>query len=190
MAEFKLVIGTKDGKTHQKELKSPEADVLFNKRIRDKISGDTIGFPGYEFEITGGSDKAGFPMRPDVSESRRKKIFATSTHGVWIPRKGKKVRKTVAGNMVHENTAQINMKVVKQGKAPLAPAEEKAEEGEKKEAPAEKPAEKAEEKPKAEAAEKKEAKPEAAAKPEQKDAPAEKPAKSEKTEPAAPEASA
>lgn len=158
MAEYKLVIGTKDGKSYQKELKSPEADLLFDKKVGDKVSGDAIGLTGYEFEITGGSDKSGFPMRKDVSASRRKKIFTTSSHGVWIPTKGKKIRKTVAGNMVHENTAQINLKVLKEGKAPLAPVEEKAEEGaEKKEAPAEEkkeaPAETKEEKTEAKPAE-------------------------------------
>ncbi|MCK4669845.1 MAG: 30S ribosomal protein S6e [Nanoarchaeota archaeon] len=145
MIELKLVIGTKSGKSYQKELKSPEADVLFDKKIRDKISGDAIGFPGYEFEITGGSDKSGFPMRRDVATGHRKKIFTTSSHGVWIPQKGKKLRKTVAGNMVHENTAQINLKILKEGKAPLAPVEAREEK-------------KAKEKTEAKAEEKKEAK--------------------------------
>ncbi|MBW3013960.1 30S ribosomal protein S6e [Candidatus Woesearchaeota archaeon] len=155
MAEYKLVIGTKDGKSYQKELKSPEADLLFDKKVGDKISGDAIGFPGYEFEVTGGSDKSGFPMRKDVSASRRKKIFTTSSHGVWIPQKGKKVRKTVAGNMVHENTAQINLKVLKEGKAPLAPVEAQEEQSSSVSQESSIPAKKAQE----EEAEKTEAKP-------------------------------
>ena len=170
MVELKLVIGTKSGKSYQKELKSPEADVLFDMKVGDKISGDAIGFPGYEFEITGGSDKSGFPMRKDVATGHRKKIFTTSSHGVWVPQKGKKVRKTVAGNMVHENTAQINLKILKEGKAPLAPVEAKAEakEGEKTEAKPEEKTETKEAAPEAKPEEKKEE-----AKPEEKPAPAE-----------------
>ena len=66
MADYKVVIGMKDGKTVQKEIKSPESDNLLKKLIGEKISGDTLGFNGYEFEITGGSDKCGFPMRASV----------------------------------------------------------------------------------------------------------------------------
>ncbi|MBD3259639.1 30S ribosomal protein S6e [Candidatus Woesearchaeota archaeon] len=160
MAEFKVVISTKDGKSVQKELKSPEADVFLDKRVGETVKGDEIGFKGYEFEIRGGTDKAGFPMRPDVGGIARKKIFTTSGHGVWIPQKGKKYRKTVAGNTIHEDIAQINLKVLKQGAEPLtAPAEAPAEEGEAKaeEKPAEAPAEKKEEAPAPKPEEKKEA---------------------------------
>ena len=52
MAEFKIVIGMKDGKCVQKELKGDEAEILHNKKIGDKISGDSLVFHGYEFLIT------------------------------------------------------------------------------------------------------------------------------------------
>ncbi|MBW2987569.1 30S ribosomal protein S6e [Candidatus Woesearchaeota archaeon] len=156
MAEFKVVISTKDGKSVQKELKSPEADAFLDKKIGDKIKGDELGFKGYEFEIRGGSDKAGFAMRFDVQGTARKSIFTTSGSGVWIPQKGKKYRKTVAGNTIHEDIAQINLKVIKQGAEPLtAPAEEAPKEEAKPEAKEEKPKE--ESKPAEKAEEKKEA---------------------------------
>jgi small subunit ribosomal protein S6e len=146
MAEFKVIISTKDGKSVQKELKSPEADAFLDKKIGDKINGDEAGFKGYEFELRGGSDKAGFPMRKDVQGTARKSIYSISGHGVWISQKGKKYRKTVAGNMVHDNIAQINLKVIKQGAEPLVapatPAEEAAAPAEEKKEAAE-PAEKA-----------------------------------------------
>jgi ribosomal protein S6E (S10) len=159
MAEFKVVISTKDGKSVQKELKSPEADAFLDKKIGDKIKGDELGFKGYEFEIRGGSDKAGFAMRFDVQGTARKSIFTTSGDGVWIPQKGKKYRKTVAGNTIHEDIAQINLKVIKQGAEPLAaPAAEAPAEGEAApEAKEEKPAEAAAPKEEAKPEEKKEA---------------------------------
>ena len=43
MVEFKAVIGTKDGKTHQVELKDSQADFLLKKRIGDKVSGNELG---------------------------------------------------------------------------------------------------------------------------------------------------
>lgn len=123
MVEFKLVLSTKDGKSYQKELKSPEADVLLLKKIGDSISGDSLGFAGYEFELRGGSDASGFPMRSDVIGVARRRILATKGLGVHIAREGQRVRKTVAGNAVGNHIAQINLKVIKAGKEPLAPAE-------------------------------------------------------------------
>jgi small subunit ribosomal protein S6e len=126
MTEFKIVLGTKDGKCVQKEIKSPDADVLIGKKIGDSVSGDTIGFAGYEFTLTGGSDNVGFPMRRDVQGTQRKKIFTVRGLGTNHNRKGEKVRKTVAGNTVSETISQVNLKVIKEGAAPLveAPAEE------------------------------------------------------------------
>lgn len=138
MVQFKLVISEKE-KAVQKEVKDDQASVFLNKKIGDKVNGDEIGFSGYEFEITGGSDNCGFPMRKDIDGMSRQKIFTVASTGVNIERKGIRKRKTVAANTVYEGTAQINLKVVKKGKDPLieeakpeaegeAPKEEKKEE--------------------------------------------------------------
>ena len=67
MAEFKIVISDpKKGKSLQRELKDDAAKGLVGKKIGDTFKGELIDLPGYEFKITGGSDKAGFPMRWDV----------------------------------------------------------------------------------------------------------------------------
>ena len=65
MAGIKTVIGQKDGKTIQKELSEEQTLSLYGKKIGDKLKGDDIGFEGYEFEITGGSDNSGIPMRKE-----------------------------------------------------------------------------------------------------------------------------
>ncbi len=129
MATFKVNIGNpKDGKTHKKELTAEESETLMGKKITDKISGKTLGYDGYEFEITGGSDFAGFPMRKDVRGSARKRVLLTKGVGMRTNRKGLRLRKNVAGNTVYEQTAQVNLRVVKAGKGPLTPvAEEKKE---------------------------------------------------------------
>jgi len=148
MTEFKVNIADpKTGKCKQIEVKDNNAIVFLGKKIGDKIKGDDIGFSGYEFEITGGSDYCGFPMRKDVEGVGRKRILAVS--GVGIRKKGKGVRqrKTVAGNTIHERIAQINVKIVKYGKEALF--EEKKE-------TAEQEAEKKEEKSEKEVEEKKE----------------------------------
>ena len=129
MAEFKVNIGSKDGKTHKVEFKGDDAKIFIGKKI-----GDTIKLPdfsGYEFEIVGGSDYCGFPMRKDVNGPARKRVLITGGVGLHSKRNGMRIRKTVAGNTVYEQTAQINLKVLKAGKKalgeePEAPAEEAA----------------------------------------------------------------
>lgn len=143
MAEIKVVLSNpKTGKSYQKIIKEPEVKSLIGLKIGYTVKGETIGLAGYEFEITGGSDFAGFPMRRDLPGSGRKKIYAVSGVGLKKKGKGVKQRKTVAGNTIYDRTAQVNMKVMKEGKMPLgeekaeAPKEEKKEEAkqEKKEA--------------------------------------------------------
>ncbi|MBW2972057.1 30S ribosomal protein S6e [Candidatus Woesearchaeota archaeon] len=142
MAEFKLVISDpKSGKSLQKEVKDDNAKRLIGAKIGDTVKGELIDMPGYEFQITGGSDYAGFPMRWDVQGNARKRITAVKGVGVHNkrhlpnPKKkgmrtmaGMRLKKTVAGNTVHAKTAQINLKVTKQGREKLfaeeAPAAE------------------------------------------------------------------
>ena len=103
----------------QKELSEEESMVLIGKKIGDKISGDGLGFLGYEFEITGGSDDSGVPMRADNPGISRKRILAVEGVGIRKKGKGIRVRKLVAGDTIIEKTAQVNVKVVKEGKIPL-----------------------------------------------------------------------
>ncbi len=171
MAQFKLCIGAKTGKCYQKEVKDAEAAGFLGKNVGENIAGDAFGMTGYEFQITGGSDYCGFPMRHGI-QGARKKIY--SYGGVGFPhlKKGEKTRKTVCGHKIHDKITQINLKVLKEGAKKIEsimPAGEKKEgEGEAKaekpkeavkeekkeakEAPkkeeAEKPAEKKEEAPK------------------------------------------
>ena len=154
MVEFKLNIGDpKSKKTLKKEVKDSEADIFLKKKIGDKITGEGFGHPGYEFEITGGSDYTGTPMRRDVIGTARKRILIVKGIGIRKNRAGRKVRRTLAGNTIYSKTAQINLKVLKVGKAPLFEEKKPAEA----EAPAEKPAEAAKKTPKE--APKEEAKP-------------------------------
>ena len=120
MVSFKVVIGTKEGKCVQKDIQEPESKSFLGKKIGDTISGDHIGLSGYEFQVTGGSDYCGFPMRKDVEGFARKKILAVEGIGLKKKAKGIRVRKTVCGNTIHPKISQVNLKVTKEGKEPLA----------------------------------------------------------------------
>ncbi len=130
MAQFKIVVGTKNGKCVQKELSEDESKSLLGKKIGESLAGEGIGFAGYEFLITGGSDHCGFPMRKDVDGAGRKRILAVKGIGLKKKAKGIRQRKTVCGNMINPKTAQINMKVTKEGAEKLV--EEKPKEEKKK----------------------------------------------------------
>lgn len=136
MVDFKCVIGTKDGKSYQREIKSPEADNLLKRTIGENISGNLLGMDGYEFLITGGSDKCGFPMRKGILAPRKK--ISIKGKGVGFSGKNRNKKKqggiirkrTVCGERITKIIHQINLKVTKEGSQPLGetPVEEKKEE--------------------------------------------------------------
>ena len=160
--EFKLNISDpKTGKTYKKAL---ETDLFRNKKITDKVEGDSLGLKGYELEITGGSDKTGVPMRKDLDTQERRKALLTKGVGLRENKKGLRRRKLVRGNTISLQISQINLKVVKAGAKKIEEVfgGEKVEAKEVKEAPkegkVEKKEEKVEKKPKEVKEEKKEVK--------------------------------
>lgn len=154
MVEFKLAIGdSASKKTYKAELKSPDADKLIGKKIGDKFKGELFGLAGYELQITGGSDNAGFPMRQDIQGPTRIKAILTGGTGFHSKRKGLRRRKSVRGNTISPDISQVNCKVLKAGSKKLADVLGVPKE--KEEAPKEEPKkevkeEKKEEKPKKE----------------------------------------
>ncbi len=119
MVEFKLTIGDpKSKRSFKKELTGKEAEALLGKDIGETVSGDAIGFAGYEFSITGGSDYAGFPMRRGLKGFGRKKILTFKGVGFsgrdrWGKmQKGLRVKTTVCGQKIYPKITQINMKIV------------------------------------------------------------------------------
>ena len=89
-------------------------------KIGEIIKGGLIGFPNYEFEITGGSDSSGFPMRRDVHGPVKKRILVSKRGIGYKPRRqGERKRRTVRGNEVTFDMTLINLKVVKYGEAAL-----------------------------------------------------------------------
>ena len=115
MTGFKLTIGEPStGRTFQREVKDEQAKVFLNLNIGDKTSGDSFGFPSYEFLITGGSDYCGFPMRKGIL-GLRKSLTIMGGVGFKGVEKGINKRKTVCGHKIHDKIAQINLKIIKAG---------------------------------------------------------------------------
>jgi small subunit ribosomal protein S6e len=107
------------GKTFKAQITEAKAKSLVGVKIGDTVDGKLLGFAGYEFVITGGSDRDGTPMRPDVHGGGRNLVLLSNGPGFRPKRKGERRRKRVRGSMITEDTAQINMKIVKRGKKSL-----------------------------------------------------------------------
>jgi len=159
---FKINIAEKSGKTYKFELETEE---FLGKELHNKIQGKELlpNLNGYEFEITGASDKSGFTAHEDVQGVGTKRILLTygkamkkrprreGKKKVSNPKpKGLRLRKTVRGRVISPEIVQINLKILKEGVKKLSeifpdqnkpkeqPKEEKQEE-KKEEAPKEEP---------------------------------------------------
>ena len=112
MVSFKLVLSDpKTGKSEAQEVKDSNAQLLIGRKIGDLVDGATMGLTG-RFVITGGSDKAGFPMRGDTLGGGKNCVLMTRGVGYWGKEEGGKKRKLVRGNTITEETYQVNAKRV------------------------------------------------------------------------------
>ena len=116
MVEFKVVVNNpKDGKSYNVQVTGHHANSLIGKKIGDEVDGIFVSLPGYKLQITGGTDKDGFPMRKDLPGMIRKRLLLTKGVGFKPKEKGLRKRKMVHGNTISQNIVQINMKITKQG---------------------------------------------------------------------------
>ena len=114
MAKFKIIVSDSEtGKSRSVELEGPKAVPFIGLKLGDAVDGSVVGMSGVKLQITGGSDKDGFPMRPDVHGGVRVGIILTDGVGFQPQEKGEKQRKTIRGNVITEEIVQINMKTLK-----------------------------------------------------------------------------
>ncbi len=109
MANFKLTISDKKGKSQTRELKDNEANALLGLQIGQETDATIVGLDG-KLKITGGSDKSGVPMRADIHGGSRKYVLLSKGVGLQDATKGERIRKLIRGNTISEETYQINCK--------------------------------------------------------------------------------
>lgn len=128
---FKINIPDKSGKTHKVEL---ETEFFNGKSLGDKVPGKEIlpDLSGWEFEISGASDKSGFTAMKGVTGMGLKKVLLGYGKGMHkrhrfegkkkrsnpVP-KGLRLRKSVRGETISDEITQINLKTLKKGKKSL-----------------------------------------------------------------------
>ena len=112
-----------------------ESEFFLEKSLKDTFDGKELGsdFEGYEFEIAGTSDNAGFTSLEEVEGAGLKRVLLTYGKAMHKrPRregkkkvsnfkpKGLRMRKTVRGKIISPSIVQINLKTLKEGKKKLS----------------------------------------------------------------------
>jgi small subunit ribosomal protein S6e len=125
MAKFKVIVSDpEDGTSKTFELEEARAVPLIGKKIGDVVDGALLGLSGYKVQITGGSDKDGFPMRPNVHGGVRRDVVLSGGVGFNPKKEGERRRKRVRGNVITDEIVQINMKIVEKLKGKKAETSE------------------------------------------------------------------
>jgi len=122
MVDVRVVIGDPESKKcYQKKISDIEANSLVGMHVGEIFKGELVGLAGYELKITGGSDKDGFPMRSDMKGlSGKHPILACGGVGHRQSSCGERRRKLVHSHTIDATIAQVNVRVEKTGKKPMA----------------------------------------------------------------------
>lgn len=116
MADFKVVVADPStGETHQFDVEGQDANRFLGRSLGDEVDGAAVGLDGFTLELTGGSDKAGRPMRKDVAGPNLKEVLLEGGVGYEPSRDGERKRITVRGREISEETVQINAKALGDG---------------------------------------------------------------------------
>jgi small subunit ribosomal protein S6e len=132
---FKICIN--EPKTKKSWQVEKDAPSLIGLKIGEKFDGAALGLGGFTLQVTGGSDKEGFPMRYDLQGTARRKALMSSGPGFrGEGREGIRRRKYIRGNTISTDTMQVNCKVIEgEGDIPtilgIPPKAEKAPEEKK-----------------------------------------------------------
>jgi small subunit ribosomal protein S6e len=122
-----LIISDPETGTSQKvELEDARMAPLVGRRIGEVIDGNVADLAGHKIQLTGGTDKDGIPMRPDVHGGVKARVVLSGGVGYKPKKKGERKRVVVRGNTVSADTTFLNFKIVEKpkGRKKKAKAEE------------------------------------------------------------------
>ena len=118
MAKFKIIVSDPEtGKSQLVEVEESQAVPLIGRKLGEVIDGTAVKLSGYKLKITGGSDKDGFPMRPNIHGGVRVRAILSEGVGFHPSQRGERKRKTLRGNVITDAIVQINMKIVEKPKS-------------------------------------------------------------------------
>ena len=121
MAQFKIVVSDPaTGKSEVIEAKDATAQLFVGRKIGEVVDMNVVG-QNYRVKISGGSDKAGFPMRSDIMGTGKRYVLMTKGVGYRNAVEGEKRRKLIRGGTVSEEIYQLNVTKVKDAQMTAAP---------------------------------------------------------------------
>lgn len=126
-----IISDPKTGTSQKVELEDAMMNPFIGRRIGDIMEGTIATMAGYQIKLTGGTDKDGIPMRPDVHGGVKGRYILSGGVGYKPKKKGERKRVVVRGNTVTAETTFLNFTIVEKpedAKKPEKPKEEPAEE--------------------------------------------------------------
>lgn len=123
-----LIISDPEKGTSQKVvLEDARLNPLINKRIGEIIDGTIANLAGYKLKLTGGTDKDGIPMRPDVHGGVKGHYILSGGVGYKPKNRGERRRVVVRGNTISNETTFLNFVIVDRPKGSKKKVEPKEE---------------------------------------------------------------
>jgi len=107
-----IVSDPETGRSQKVEIDEGRMTTLLGRRIGETIDGAIAGLTGYTIQLTGGCDKDGFPMRPDIHGGVKTRVLLSGGVGFHPREKGERRKKMVRGNIVTPETTFLNFKIV------------------------------------------------------------------------------
>ncbi len=125
MAKFKVIVSDpQTGTSKVVEVEEARAAPFIGRKMGEVLEGAVIDMPGSKMKITGGSDKDGVPMKPNVHGGVRRKVVLSNGVGFNAKKGGERRRKAVRGDVITDEIVQLNATLVDQ---PPKPKEAKTE---------------------------------------------------------------
>lgn len=126
-----LVISDPDtGESDRVELDDSRMSSLIGLRIGDVVEGSMADMSGYRLKLTGGTDRDGVPMRPDIHGSAKVDVILSGGVGYKPKNKGERKRVVVRGNITSSETTYLNFTIVEKPQKKKTKEEPKDEERE------------------------------------------------------------
>jgi small subunit ribosomal protein S6e len=111
-----IVSDPETGESQKVELQNTNMAPLIGKRIGEVIDGSIANMAGHKLKLTGGTDKDGIPMRPDVHGSVKARVVLSGGVGYKPKKHGERKRVVVRGNTVSEDTVFLNFTLIERPK--------------------------------------------------------------------------
>ncbi len=120
-----IISDPEDGTSQKVELEDAMINSLVGRRIGEVIDGTIANLAGYKIKLTGGTDKDGIPMRPDVHGGVKGRYILSGGVGYRPKNKGERKRVVVRGNIISNETTFLNFMIVERPKGAKKKAEPK-----------------------------------------------------------------